>query len=367
MRKLLSSLSSKTSPLDIIPTSILKLCPDIFSEIITELANKSFSQGRFPSSFKLAQIRPLLKKPGLDEDEVGNYRPISNLSTISKIFERLFLVRLHEHLSSSSNINIKQSAFKRHHSTETVLPVILNEMYREVDRKRVTLLVALDISAAFDTLEHRTILRRLESTFGISGSMLDWIGAYITNRKQFVVVDNISSASRVVEYGVPQGSVLGPIIFTLYTAPIGGVIEGFGFRHHQYADDTQLFISFERSNTRNASESVCEITNKVRSRFNENDLQLNPDKSEAILLGTRQRLKTIDLSSVTVAGSSINTVDKLKSLGVTIDSALTFDQHVKNVSRSSYSNIRALRQIRTAMTRDTAKAVAAAIVSTRFI
>ena len=113
------------------------------------------------------------------------------------------------------------------------------------------------------------------------------------------------------------------------------------------------------------SESIREITNQVRSWFNENGLQLNPDKSEAILLGTPQRLKTIDLPSVTVAGSSINTVDKLKSLGVTIDSALTFDQQVKNISRSSYSNIRALRQIRTALTRDTAKAVAAAIVSTR--
>ena len=365
VRKILSSMPSKTSPLDIFPAEFLKSCSDVFGQVIAILANKSFREGRFPTYFKSAQISPLLKKPGLDGEVVGNYRPISNLSTVSKILERLFLARLRDHLDHSPNINRKQSAFKIHHSTETALQAILDEVYGAIDKKQVTLLVALDISAAFDALDHGTILRRLEYTFGISGAMLDWIRSYITEREQFVKL-GIQCSRRVhCESGVPQGSVLGPTIFALYISPVAAVIEDFGFKHHQYADDTQLFISLDRSNTQNAIESTRDISDMVQRWFQENGLLLNPDKSEAILLGTGQRLASIELRSVDIAGAQIELSANIKSLGVTIDSKLSFDQHVRNICKSSYSNIRALRYIRSSLTRDTAASIASAIVSTR--
>ena len=130
-------------------------------------------------------------------------------------------------------------------------------------KSMVTLLVALDISAAFDALDHGTILRQLnlEYTFGIPGAMLDWIRSYITEREQFVKL-GIRCSKRVhCVSGVPQGSVLGPTIFALYVSPVAAVIEDFGFKHHQYADDTQLFISLDRSNIQNAIELL------VRSRI----------------------------------------------------------------------------------------------------
>jgi hypothetical protein len=307
----------------------------------------------------------LLKKKGLDEDMPCNYRPISNLSTISKILERLFLVRLNDHLTRSSNLNAKQSAYRCHHSTETALQSILNDIYREIDRKKVSLLVALDISAAFDTLEHNTLLRRLQSTFGISGHMLDWIRSYLTCRHQFVKVLTSCSTARTGDSGVPQGSVLGPVLFTLFVSPVARVIERAGLLHHQYADDTQLYVSFTRGDEQVSTRLIEETTDKVRDWFQQNGLQLNPDKSEAMLLGTRQRLATTELHSIHVAGSTIELVPNLKSLGVTIDSGLTFDKHINNMCKASYFNIRALRHIRSALTRETAGSVAASLVQTR--
>ena len=365
VRKVISSLPSKTSPLDVFPTSILKSCVDVFSPIIATLANKSLTQGCFPSIFKSAQITPLLKKKGLDEDKPCNYRPISNLSTISKILEKLFLVRLNDHLSRSSNRNAKQSAYRSHHSTETALQSIFNDIYRDIDRKRVSLLVALDISAAFDTLEHGTLLRRLQNTFGITGAMLEWVRSYLSDRNQFVKILGSCSRARIGDSGVPQGSVLGPVLFTLFVSPVARVIENAGLLHHQYADDTQLYVSFMHGDEQLSTVLIEGVTDKVRDWFRQNGLQLNPDKSEAMLLGTRQRLATIELPSINIAGSPIELVPSLKSLGVTIDSGLTFDRHINNICRASYFNIRALRQIRSALTRETARSVAASLVQTR--
>ena len=176
---ILRTMPSKSSPLDFIPTSLLKNCSDIFAPIICTLANLSFSDGNFPAAFKNAQITPLLKKPGLDADSPENYRPISNLNTISKILEKLFSSRLKEHIRLSSNLNPFQSAYRQFHSTETALLRIMNDIFTSIDGKKITILVALDLSAAFDTIDHSALLHRMEYTFGISGLALQWISTYL--------------------------------------------------------------------------------------------------------------------------------------------------------------------------------------------
>ena len=183
--RLIASSLAKTSPLDYLPTSLLKAGTDLFGSIIATLANKSFLDGSFPQTFKSAQVKPLLKKSRLDPDNPSNYRPISNLNTISKILERLFLSRLRTHVSATGNFNSRQSGFRPHHSTETALQSILNDIYRSIDaRELITLLVALDISAAFDALEHDILLKRLEQTFGIKGCALNWIRLYLSGHTQ---------------------------------------------------------------------------------------------------------------------------------------------------------------------------------------
>ena len=193
VQNILGSMPSKSSPLDYLPTSLLKSCSSVFAPIICTLANLSFSEGHFPDSFKSAQISPLLKKPGLDEDSPASYRPISNLNTVSKILEKLFSSRLKQHVKFSSNTNLFQSAYRQFHSTETALLKILGDVYTAVDGKKITIMVSLDLSAAFDTLNHSTMLHRLKHTFGISGSALLWISTYLEHRSFYVKVDDASS------------------------------------------------------------------------------------------------------------------------------------------------------------------------------
>ena len=141
----------------------------------------------FPSRFKIASVTPLLKKPGLDSEVPGNFRPISNLKNISKILERLFLRNIIDHVSSSPSFNSNQSAYRKDHSTETALLRFLNDIYCAADKKSRSLLILLDLSAAaFDTLDICTLIRRLEHTFGIVGPALNWIKSYLTKRSQFV-------------------------------------------------------------------------------------------------------------------------------------------------------------------------------------
>ena len=311
-------------------------------------------------------MKPLLKKTGLDQDNLSNYRPISNLNTISKIIERLFLSRLRIHIAATGNFNSKQSGFRTNHSTETALQSILNDVYRAIDAKKLTLLVALDISAAFDALEHNILLRRLQYTFGISGPALNWIGLYLSGRSQFVKIDNSTSEKFPCMFGVPQGSVLGPFLFALHVSPVANVIEKAGLQHHQYADDTQMYISFV---THEKQQSIL-VTEwavvAVRQWFILNGLQLNPDKTESMFLGTSYNLSSAsECKTLHLSGSDVNLSDHIKSLGVLIDNRLSFEKQINSICRASYCNIKALRKIRSALDMETAKTVACSIVSTR--
>ena len=213
VKKLLGSIPGKSSNMDGIPTSLLKSCADIFAR----LAALSFRDGKFLSRFKIVSVTPLPKKPRLDSEVPGNYRPISNLNNISKILERLFLRNIIDHVSSSPRFDSSQSAYRKDHSTETALLRLLNDIYCAADKKFRSLLILLDLSAALDTLVITTLIRRLEHTSGIVGPALSWIKSYLMNeqlnRSPFVRVGANRSVEVFCEYVVPQGSVLGPLFF----------------------------------------------------------------------------------------------------------------------------------------------------------
>ena len=162
VKKLSSGIPGKSCPLDFIPTSLIKSCSDVFSELISRLANLSFTEGCFPAMFKQAFVTPLLKKPGLDQSDPSNYRPISNLNNISKLLECLFLFPFQLHVSNLPNFNPLQSAYCCFHSTETSLLNTLDQVYTAADSSQPTILVSLDLSAAFDTIDHHILLTRLQ-------------------------------------------------------------------------------------------------------------------------------------------------------------------------------------------------------------
>ena len=271
------------------------------------------------------------------------------MDTISKLLKRLALTRFSQFITSSPNFNPLQSAYRKHYSTETCLLKTVSDFYDSIDKGASNLVVCLDLSAAFDTVRHDTLLNRLHRTFGISGSMLAWFDSYLADRKQFVSVSGCKSSSLPLAHGVPQGSVLGPLLFSIYTAPVSHLIASFGLRHQQYADDTLLYVALDHSNYTQAMVRLQECLNALRLWFAQNNLVINPEKSEASLFSTRQRLTqlhSLGLTSVSVAGHSIPITGKIKTLGVTLDSALTFRDHIRSVAQSSFFHIRAIKHIR---------------------
>ena len=364
--KILSTSPLKSSSLDFLPSSLLKSCPAVFSDLIAHLANLSFNQGHFPTLFKSASVTPLLKKPGLDKSLPSNYRPISNLNTISKILERLFLNRVQSSIVSSPNFNQFQNAYRPRHSTETCLLATLDNIFSSSDSGNSTLLVSLDLSAAFDSIDHAILLGRLKTSFGFDGLVYNWIKSYLTGRSQTVTIGNNSSASIHVASGVPQGSVLGPLLFSIYTSPIASIASTFCVSQQQFADDSQLYISLSPSNFPSQINRLEECLTALHAWCCHNSLSLNPDKSVAVLFGTRQRSHSFsDVTTVNVAGSVVPMADHVKLLGVTLDNHLSMDKHVNEVSRACFYHLRALRHIRPAITASDANMIACSVVGSR--
>ena len=203
----------------------------------------SLIEGIVPSSMKSAVIKPLLKKENLDCNILKNYRPVSNLTFLSKVLERVVAKQLKEYMSNNNLQEPFQSAYKQYHSTESALLMVHNDILCAMENQGVTLLVLLDLSSAFDTIDHPVLLSRLQHHLGINGTILAWFESYLSDRTQCVHINGKSSAPQPLQYGVPQGSVLGPLLFSIYILPLGDIIRRHGMKLHIYADDTQVYVS----------------------------------------------------------------------------------------------------------------------------
>ena len=185
--------------------------------------------------------------------------------------------------------NHVQSAYKRFHSTETAVLKIHNDIICNMDNGKVTALTLLDLSAAFDTIDHSTLLERLYGDFGISGTVFQWFKSYISNRQQRVHIDGSLSCPQDVRFGVPQGSVLGPFLFCLYTTSISQIITTHDVSHHMYADDTQVYLELSQSDTHKSISSLSGCLTDISLWMKSSKLKLNSDKTEFIIIGTKQQ------------------------------------------------------------------------------
>ena len=234
---------STTCGLDAFPTAVLKQCLEELVPTLTFLINESFQSGYFPEGLKHSNISPLIKDSKLDKDDLKNYRPIANLKFVAKTVERAAVSQIQKYVSEYHLQAKTQSAYRPSHSCETALLRVSSDILMSLDKGQEVILILLDYSSAFDTISHDTILQRLPQWFGIRGRALDWFRTYFTSRTQSVVIDGIQSSAHTPTCGVPQGSVIGPLIFTMYTAPLEKIIEAHGFSKMFYADDTQIYIS----------------------------------------------------------------------------------------------------------------------------
>ena len=242
VEKLIASALNKTCQLDPAPTWLVKEMRALLAPFIALLFNRSLAVGCFPTEFKQAVARPLLKKSGLDAGDLKNYRSVSNLSFLSKLLEKVVQVRLQAFLDGNDLMPCAQSAYQKYNSMETAVANVYNDLLLAADQGQVSALRLLDLTAAFDTVDHELLLLRLERQFGVHGVALQWFGSYLSGRSFQVLYGGSMSSSVVILCSVPQGSVLGPWLFILYIADLTDVANEHCATIHMFADDIQYTV-----------------------------------------------------------------------------------------------------------------------------
>ena len=258
LMKMINAAPSKACSLDPWPTWLIKKHLSALSPVLTDIVNRSLQEGYFPMSMREALVSPLLKKPSLDQETFKNYRPVSNLSFLSKVIERVVAFQLGQYLTENGLHHPFQSAYRPNHSVETALVRVHNDIMQALDKQQGVILVLLDLSAAFDTVDHTILLNRLKNRFGLHGNVLALLISYLDSRKQVVSVAGEKSAPRTLKCGVPQGSVLGPTLFSCYISPLYDITKRHALSTQQYADDDELYSSFHLN-----EESTCETMTRI--------------------------------------------------------------------------------------------------------
>ena len=295
----------------------------------------------------------------------SSYRPIANVTFISKIIEKLVASELFNYLDSNNLLPSCQSGFRKGHSTESLLLRLFSDIYGAMDRTQVTLLALYDVSAAFDSVDHDLLLRRLSITFGIRDLPLLWITSYLSERSTSTVFHTSRSPWRPAPFGLPQGSVLGPLLYILFTADVESLLASCSLMSHSYADDIQSYTHCSASQAASAVRSMSCATDSLSAWMSSNRLRLNPTKTQYIWLGTRQQLEKLDLDSLSAEFPTFAFSTSVRNLGVILDQELSFAKHITALTRSCYYQLRQLRVVTRSLSSSSASTLVHAFILNR--
>lgn len=358
MKKIASLNSSKSPGYDDIPVQFLKDGAEEIAPTIACLINNCLASSVFPTAEKIAKITPIHK--GESKQKIGNYRPISVLTCFSKLFELIVHEQVYSYLEANQFLNSSQFGFRKNRSTQHAVTILTDHIRRGIDNSILTGAAYIDLSKAFDTVDHGCIISKLKC-YGIAGRELSWFESYLFNRKQFVVLDNTKSPMESVLCGVPQGSVLGPLLFVILMNDISSALSD--CKILMYADDTVIYTSHANLDT-----VVAELNkdlDNLSNWFYMNNLIVNfkKGKTEYMIFGTARKLKNLDPVKVETKGITLNRTTTYKYLGVTLDQSLNYIDHLDAMYKKASARLSLLTKVRQYMSPFVAESVFKATVS----
>ena len=336
--KIVKSIKTNATGIDGISAYFIKLSIQSSVYAITHIINSSFKYRYFPSRWKKAVIKPLPKSE--NPTCASEFRPISLLPALSKISEKIACHQMGTFFASNGLLDDLQSAYKLYHGTTTALLNVTDDIYKALDKSELSILVLLDYSKAFDCANHRLILAKLKA-LGFHDESLAWVVSYLTDRSQKVKTDKSESRWITLINGVPQGSVLGPLFFTVLISDISKVIKN--GKYHLYADDTQLYYHCKVDNIINMVEKINVDLAGVEKFSSNNCLKLNAAKSNFIVIGSPAnlaKLKKIIFPPLLINKKEIERKTHVKNLGMTFDEVLSWTKHVNHLVGLAYYKLK---------------------------
>ena len=338
VKDLVTSAKKKFSFLDPVPISLITEFIDLLYPLILQIINSSISSGIFPELLKHAVISPILKKHTLDPEIFQHYRPVSSLPFLSKVLESNLFNQINTYLEQNRLYSFYQSAYRKNHSCETSLFKLITDIQAFHSQGDSTVLILLDQSAAFDTIDHGILINKLQLHFGITGNALKLLKSYLENRSFSVKVDNCLSSAKKLRFGVPQGSLLGPLFYILYVCELEQIVTKHGFHVLVYADDCQLYAPFNDSNVDVLKVKLESCLKELKQWMTNNYLMLNKDKTLIKVFWNKvprfSRLLDFDLT------------DSVKVLGVQLDSILNFNSFIAKKVATCNMHLRNLNNIK---------------------
>ncbi|XP_051939816.1 uncharacterized protein LOC127612987 [Hippocampus zosterae] len=349
------------SPCDSLPPRFFQeVLPSVGASVL-DIINSNLSSGVVPQQFKHAVVQPLIKKPGLDPDVLSSYRPISKLPFISKILEKVVHMQLKLFLDEHNILEVFQSGFKTMHSTESALLRVSNDILLANDSGDHMCLVLLDLTAAFDTVDHSILLTRLQHFVGIGGSALEWFRSYLADRTFCVSLGCSETRTAALSCGVPQGSILGPLLFSLYLLPLGSILRKHGIPFHCYADDCQIYVPLSKKDTFSLR-PLLSCLGEIKTWMAQNFLKFNEKKTEVILFGPSG---PCTFHPVVLGPLSPYLKLTVSNLGLKLDSDFKLDRQIGAVVKSSFFHLRQLAKIKPFLSHEHFETVIHAFVTSR--
>jgi hypothetical protein len=330
----ITSIKTNATGLDEISSSFIKLLCPFIVPFLTSIINDCITQSYFPNLWKVAVVRPIPKVP--QPQHVSDFRPISILPCLSKVLERVILNQIQEFVASKNLLSEFQSGFRAGYGTDTAMLKVVHDLATAMDKGEASIIVSLDLRKAFDCVDHKKLLYKLNQKFHFSSLSCSLLESYLSDRWQCVQANDEISGLVSVTSGTPQGGILSAMLFSLFINDISEILD---INYHLYADDSQIYCS--ASSALECATLVNKNLENILRWSEENSLSINPEKSQAMLL---QKMKTCSPPTIFIGNSVINYHDEIRLLGLIVDSKLCWQSHINKICREVSAGVAMLRQ-----------------------